>query len=911
MICTSLESAHAAVIQLVEDFSDGEVHYLSPGYSEAPARVSFIDKLWMALGWDVHHEHQKNPYAQEVKVEDPQKIAGSQRHADYAFHTAPNFRDARFFCEAKKPHVQLKTDADSAFQTIRYGWSAGTPLAVLTDFEQLHVLDCRAKPNIDTALARSHLYFHYKEWLDPEKFAQLYYLFSREAFRDGGFDAYVSKLPRPKKVGKQPGLLRTGTQPVDAAFLTDLEGYRETLAKLLKAADHTLDGDALTELVQRILDRLVFLRFLEDKLIETENQVHHFSRAAGSHSWAKFLAASRKLDARYNGIVFKHHPILDTPGRLRVDDANFADLCEELSHTKSPYDFNAIPIHILGSIYERFLGKVIVTTEQRARVEEKPEVRKAGGVYYTPEYIVRYICEQTVGRLIEGKSPAQIAKMRFADIACGSGSFLLGVYDLLLRAHEQYYNANPKEAKVASGIDNAALSPQQRAKRAKKEQVFDCAERDGVLRLTLEKKREILLNNVFGVDLDPQAVEVAQLSLYLKLLEEETTASAQQHYLHFHEALLPSLNKNVVRGNSLVGTDILFGQFEFSQREERKLSPMDYESTFPAAMKEGGFDAVVGNPPYIFTRELITEQQRTYYAQVYELGWEKQNTYMLFMEKALQLLKPSGLASFIVPNSWLTIESAKSIRAHYLKFLIDVVDLNYAAFEGVSMEPSIFVATGSETQAGPQVNLCRIRNEDEFAEISSVPADRSQLRAHNRINFHSSSESSGFIERLLEACSPLGEIFDVRTGLQAYEKGRGTPPQTAEDVKNHVFDRSRRENSSSVRYVEGRDVQRYRLSWSGLWMQYGPWLSQPREIGIFTRPRILLREITAQLPYALHFNYTNSQFLNNKSVLNVLDYDNDNDALKALLGVLNSKLVSYFYKQHAVKAGRRSFPRSS
>ena len=306
MICNSLESAHDAVLQLIEDFAAGEDHYLSPAYSEAQVRISFIDKFWTALGWDVYHEEQKNPYAQEVRVEDPQKIAGAQRRADYAFHTAPNFRDARFFCEAKKPSAQLQTDSDAAFQTIRYGWSAGTPLAVLTDFEQLHILDCRAKPDIETALARSHRYFHYKDWLKRQKFAEFYYLFSREAFTSGGFDAYVSKLPRPRKVGTQRGLPRAGTQPVDAAFLTDLEGYRECLAKLLKAADHALDGDTLTELVQRILDRLVFLRFLEDKLIETEIQVHQFSRAAGGHSWARFLAASRKLDARYNGIVFKH-----------------------------------------------------------------------------------------------------------------------------------------------------------------------------------------------------------------------------------------------------------------------------------------------------------------------------------------------------------------------------------------------------------------------------------------------------------------------------------------------------------------------------------------------------------------------------------------------------------------------------
>ena len=148
-----------------------------------------------------------------------------------------------------------------------------------------------------------------------------------------------------------------------------------------------------------------------------------------------------------------------------MDDDAFAGICESLAHVNSPYDFNAIPIHILGSIYERFLGKVIVATDKRVRVEEKPEVRKAGGVYYTPEYIVRYIVENTVGKLIAGKTPDQIAEMRFADIACGSGSFLLGVYDLLLTYHGHYYNDNPGKARKG-----------------------DCIERDGKLYLSLQQE---------------------------------------------------------------------------------------------------------------------------------------------------------------------------------------------------------------------------------------------------------------------------------------------------------------------------------------------------------------------------------------------------------------------------------------
>src|SRR5205085_4126817 len=166
-----------------------------------------------------------------------------------------------------------------------------------------------------------------------------------------------------------------------------------------------------------------------------------------SSAWSAFITTSRRLDKIYNGIIFKEHPLLDSDA-FNGDEKTFRGITTPLAQTNSPYDFNAIPIHVLGSIYERFLGKIIVATAKQARVEDKPEVRKAGGVYYTPEYIVRYIVENTVGNLIEGKTPAQIQEMRFADIACGSGSFLLGVYDTLLRYHATYYNRTKKNRDI-------------------------------------------------------------------------------------------------------------------------------------------------------------------------------------------------------------------------------------------------------------------------------------------------------------------------------------------------------------------------------------------------------------------------------------------------------------------------------
>jgi hypothetical protein len=471
-------------------------------------------------------------------------------------------------------------------------------------------------------------------------------------------------------------------------------------------------------------------------------------------------------------------------------------------------------------------------------------------------------------------------------MACGSGSFLLGAYQCLLDYCLKWYiEHRPESFKKAVYRDS----------------------RRGEWRLTIEEKSRILTTHLFGVDIDPQAVEVSKLSLLLKALEGENDATlSMQRKLFYLERALPNLADNIKCGNSLIGPDYFTGILFPDADEMKRVNPFDWNKELPDAMK-AGFDCVIGNPPYVFTRETITPSARHYYSERYALSWEKQNTYMLFMERLLRLLNPMGLGGFIVPNSWLTIESAKLLRQSYLKRLRRVVDLNFPAFHGVSMEPCIFVADGSDITK--PVELVRINAREQLAPATCHLVGRAQLQEHNSIVFHGSRKVSELIERIIASSNPLGTLFDVRTGLQAYETGKGDPPQTWADVDRHVFDRHRRESKDSVRYLEGKDVQRYAMQWSGLWMQYGPWLAQAREIGIFTRPRVLLREITGAEPYCLKFAYVEQQFLNNKSILNVLDHEDDCTRLKTLIGILNSRLMSFFYKQQAIKSGRKIFPK--
>jgi adenine-specific DNA-methyltransferase len=336
MTTQGFDQAFERIKRLAATFKTNESRYLSTDYQEAEVRKDFIDKMFVALDWDVNHDVQTNPYEQEVKVE--RASTGSQRRADYAFYVGPNFRDVRFYVEAKKPYGDLATP-DNYFQTIRYGYGSANPIAVLTDFQQFHILDCRYRPDIETATYRGIGKFHYSEYANPEQFAKIYWLFSREAVAAGSIERYARDLPKPKGKAVQRGLFPGTYKAVDESLLEELDEYRSALASAFKRLHSRLDSETLTEITQRTIDRLVFLRFLEDKLIETPSLMDKFG--SKGTPWEDFIAASRRLDVIYNGVVFKKHDVLDAP-KFEMDEDVFGDICERLSHTNSAYNFDAI-----------------------------------------------------------------------------------------------------------------------------------------------------------------------------------------------------------------------------------------------------------------------------------------------------------------------------------------------------------------------------------------------------------------------------------------------------------------------------------------------------------------------------------------------------------------------------------------
>lgn len=804
---SALDIAHARVCELIDRFErHARDNYLQPGYQEAEARKDFIDPLWKALGWDVDHEREHNPYEQEVKVERGVSVARAQKRADYAFYLKPNFRDVRFFVEAKKPSIDLDRSADAHFQTLRYGYSANTPLAVLTDFEQIRVLDCRLRPHPDTALQQVHKAWNYTDFRDRARFAEFYWLFSREAHADGSYQRRIEELPKPKGGARQRGLFKGGFQAVDASFLAELEEHRASLAKAFKKADNALDSETLTEIVQRALDRLVFLRFLEDKQIETEIGVSHFGKRKGA--WADFREASRRLDGIYNGIVFKRLEPLDDPD-FAVDDEVFADVCERLSAENSPYNFDAIPIHILGSIYERFLGSVIRATAQRVFVEEKPEVRKAGGVYYTPEYIVRYIVRQTVGKAIEGKAPAEVAKLRFADIACGSGSFLLGVFEELLGHHAEYYN-RPENAKQAKQ-DGCVQTD------------------DGLWRLSLAQRRAILQNNIHGVDIDRQAVEVAQLSLFLRLLEDERATSARQYQLDYArdaslKKLLPDLSSNIVCGNSLIGWNVA-AAMSLDPEAERLLNPLDFDSAFPAVMRGGGFDAVVGNPPYLNIDETWGRNDfrlsaiKTSYPLIYN---DKTDLLFYFLARAVEVSR--GAIGYIVSRAFLEAYKADKLRAFLANrtAVRQLVDFrNTLIFKGVGITTCIVrLDVGGDageidvrkhrlsTPPDPPLDIALA----DAAQFDTMQVPQARLSAAPWAL--AAPAASALNDKLDAAGVPLGEVLLIGKGM---ETGRNDVFGERSEAEINAW---RVPRGGYFKRATNTDIQRYRIVDRGEYLLY-------------------------------------------------------------------------------------------
>lgn len=651
------ETFKAKVQELAERFSDNESFYKSSKYKEDQLRQEFINPFFKALGWDMDNEQGFAPQYREVIHEDRIEVEGKPKAPDYAFKVGS---DRKFFVEAKASFVRVFSEIDPAFQLRRYAWSGQLPVSILTDFEEFSIYDTTIEPkHTDKASVARIKYIHYKEYIDEADY--LWDTFSKEAVWKGSFDKFAK---REKK----------GSQLVDKSFLKEIELWRDIVAKDI-AKNNELNVYDLNFVVQKFIDRLIFLRIAEDRGIETYETLK--SATKGSKIYTEILKIFKRAEQKYNSSLFNfEEDKLST--EIEISNKALEKILNNLYYPKSPYEFSVIGVEILGSIYEQFLGKVVRLTQSgNAIIEEKPEVKKAGGVYYTPQYIVDYIVENTVGELVKAKTPKDVAKLKIVDPACGSGSFLIGAYNYLLNWYHQYYINHDVE------------------KHLKAKKIFKDGE--GNYFLSTQEKKDILINNIHGVDIDPQAVEVTKLSLALKMLEGENSETINTQYKLFVDRILPDLSSNIKCGNSLIGNDYYSNkQISLLDDEElRKVNAFDWDKEYPLVFRYGGFDAVIGNPPYIRNTSL-DEKQKEYFSEKYDTAEGQYDIYILFNELAERLLKISGKLGFIQPNKFLGSEYGfKLLLLFKNKFTLDHI-WNVSlerVFNNASVYPYVFIMT--------------------------------------------------------------------------------------------------------------------------------------------------------------------------------------------------------------------------
>lgn len=678
------EEAYNGIKELVEKFKSNYKQFHSSDYNETLTRQDFINPFFEYLGWDISNKQGYSQIYREVIHEDKLKIGKETKAPDYSFRIGGN---RVFFVEAKKPSRNLKEDSDAAYQIRRYAWSGKLAVSILTDFEEFAIYDCSKKPSPNDKASMSRIeYINYEDYLN--RFDFLYDTFAKENVLRGSLEKYNADTKSKK-----------GTESVDIDFLNSLDDLRTKLASNISKLN-SLSLRDLNFAVQHIIDRIIFLRVAEDRGVENYGDLRE--ACCGNNYYKNIVEIFNKADGKYNSGIFDFSKDKITQN-IEVDNKVIKEIINDLYYPKSPYEFSVISVEIIGNAYEQFLGKTITIGKNnaksgqmpKAKIELKPEVRKAGGVYYTPEYIVDYIVENTVGEKIKGKTPKEIANIKIVDPACGSGSFLIGAYKYLLNYHREYYSKQGKKKFLGS-----------------KE---DAITEDGELALWV--KKQILINNIFGVDIDSNAVEVTKLSLLLKCMENETPASIMNNQSLFNERALPSLDENIKCGNSLIGNDFYSGgdSLNIDIETQYKINCFDWEREFSSIFKSGGFDIVIGNPPYVkeYTdREIFENIKKSKLVKYYQ---GKMDLWYFFVCFGLDILKDNGKLGFIAPNNWITNSGASILRN---KILTDTKILKYVdfgdfkVFADAGIQTMVFILNKENISEDYQLDYYKVLNKN-------------------------------------------------------------------------------------------------------------------------------------------------------------------------------------------------------
>lgn len=635
---------------LVDQFAKNENYYKSSKekYNETSCRTEYIDRFLQILGWDVTNSQGKAPQYREVIAEYDLTDEG---RPDYSLNLngVP-----KIFVEAKKPAVDILTDKDPAFQARKYGWNAGHKIVILTNFKNLVLYDTTIVPHEgDSPTVARYKVYSYKDYVP--KFSEITDLISKESVYSGKFDDWVNS----------ESFINTSRakEPVDKYFLKQINQWRVDLANELYKQENSYNSvEQLNDVVQEFINQIVFLRICEDQNLPLYHNLQQNIKEEGQlHQELERMF--READKRYNSGMFSGPNII-----FDLSDKVIENIIEGLYYPQSPYMFNIIKPNILGKMYEMFLTEELTLSNGEIVLRPKEDCKNRS-VVTTPDEIVRYMVDKSLKARCENKTPDEIKQIKIADISCGSGIFLEEAFSALQSYCIDWYFKNDK-----SHLEEVS---------------------GGKYKLPLDEKKEILINCIFGIDIDMHAVEVARFSLLLKLIEDETAPSVSSS-----KKILIDLSGNIFYGNALVDNEML-ENLDLTLDEEMEMVPFDWSN-----MPQGGFDIILGNPPYVNTsdmRNLLPDKEVSYvYKNFYDTSCKQFDKYYIFIERAISKLAENGLLCYIVPNKFFTIESGKGLRNLIAenKLLISIDDFgDTQLFEGKTIYSSIiFLGKHAQTK---------------------------------------------------------------------------------------------------------------------------------------------------------------------------------------------------------------------
>lgn len=587
-----------SIKQLVEKYESDRKHHLSLRYNETLLRSDFLDTLFELLGWDIKNSAGKPTNEREVILEEPLKANASEnsKRPDYTFRL---FSEKKFYLEAKKPHVAIESSSDAAKQVRRYGFTSKLKISVISNFEYLIIYDTSVEVSKDDTFQKALVKkYHYTEY--ENKFEEIKSLLGKESVYSGHFETEWQDIET-----------KINQYSIDTRFLKQINGWRKSLGAEIYKHDPHISEPQLNDAVQSYLNRILFLRVCEDRNLEVYQTLLQFANA---NDFKALINKFEQADKKYNSGLFDQ---LLKDKIIENVSSVFWTIIRQLYYPESPYSFAVFSSDVLGSIYEIFLSEKLAIRNGSILLVKKPE-NVDRDVITTPTFIINDILRNTLQPKCAGKTDVEILNLKIADIACGSGAFLLEVFQLLNGILIDYYLGADKTKLIQTNINT--------------------------YKLPLKIKREVLLKCVYGIDKDYNAVEAAKFGLMLKLLEGEDVTS-----ISASKPILPDLANNIFFGNSLLSPKQV-------TKAQDAINPYDFEKR--------RFDVIIGNPPYLKSEDMknITPLELPLYKKSYKAAYKQFDKYFLFIERGLSLLSDDGVLGYIVPNKFTKVGAGKKLR---------------------------------------------------------------------------------------------------------------------------------------------------------------------------------------------------------------------------------------------------------